>query len=78
VSTAAGRVPIDEFARLVRLHDERLRALAYHLLGDPHWMDDALQDAYAKAFRSYAGFRGESDPGTWLYRIVHNACVDLL
>lgn len=41
-------------------------------------MDDALQEAYVKAYRALPQFRGESGFGTWLYRIVHNACVDLL
>jgi RNA polymerase sigma-70 factor (ECF subfamily) len=72
------RTAVEEFSGLVRLYDERLRALAFRMIGDAHGMDDALQDAYARAFRSYDEFRRESDPGTWLYRIVHNSCVDVL
>jgi RNA polymerase sigma-70 factor (ECF subfamily) len=41
-------------------------------------MDDALQEAYVRAFRSLSSFRGESRLGTWLYRIVYNACLDEL
>lgn len=41
-------------------------------------MDDALQEAYLKAFRSLPAFYGGSDIGTWLYRIVYNACIDEL
>jgi RNA polymerase sigma-70 factor, ECF subfamily len=29
-------------------------------------------------FRSLSSFRGESRLGTWLYRIVYNACLDEL
>ena len=65
------------FGELVRRHDARLRGLAYKLLaGDQHRMDDAMQEAYVHAFRSLHRFRGESDIGTWLYRIVYNACID--
>ncbi len=39
-------------------------------------MDDALQDAYIKAFRGFPGFRSEAAMGTWLYRIVYNTCID--
>jgi RNA polymerase sigma-70 factor (ECF subfamily) len=41
-------------------------------------MDDALQDAYLRAYTALPRFRRESDVGTWLYRIVYNACVDEL
>ena len=67
------------FVDHVRRHDERLRALAYKmLLGDWARMEDVLQDAYLRAFRSYEGFRSESDAGTWLHRVVYNACLDEL
>lgn len=41
-------------------------------------MDDVLQTAYLNAFRSRAGFEGRAQLGTWLYRIVYNACLDEL
>ena len=66
----------DEFAALVAEHDRDLRRLAFRVLGDRHAMDDALQDAYVKAFRALPRFRGASSPRTWLYRIVYNACLD--
>ncbi len=66
------------FADLLRRYDEGLRALAYRILRDATLMDDALQEAYVKAYRALPRFRGESGIGTWLYRIVHNACIDLL
>lgn len=67
-----------EFTDLVREHDVCLRALAYRLLEDRDLMDDALQEAYVKAYRALPGFRGESSVGTWLYRIAYNACLDEL
>ncbi|MEA2686582.1 MAG: polymerase sigma-70 factor, subfamily, partial [Actinomycetota bacterium] len=39
-------------------------------------MDDVLQEAYVKAFRSMPKFKGDAALGTWLYRIVYNACID--
>jgi RNA polymerase sigma-70 factor (ECF subfamily) len=66
------------FAALVRQHDDGLRALAYRLLGDRDRMDDALQEAYAKAFRALPRFREDAAVGTWLYRIAYNACIDEL
>jgi RNA polymerase sigma-70 factor (ECF subfamily) len=68
------------FVDLVRRHDRALRALAWRLLGDRDRMDDVLQEAYVKAFRALPTFRGDADasPGTWLYRITYNACMDEL
>ncbi len=66
------------FGLLLRSHDERMRALAWKLLGDRDRMDDALQEAYVKAWRSLASFRLDANFGTWLYRITYNACIDEL
>jgi RNA polymerase sigma-70 factor, ECF subfamily len=68
----------EAFAALIRHYDPGLRALAYRLLGDRDRMDDALQDAYVKAFTALPGFRGGAKVGTWLYRIVYNVCLDEL
>ena len=65
------------FAEVVQHYDHRLRALAYRLLGDRAAMDDALQEAYVKAFRALPGFREDAGLGTWLYQITYRACVDL-
>jgi RNA polymerase sigma-70 factor, ECF subfamily len=66
------------FARLLRDVDESHRRLAYRLLRDRQAMDDALQEAYVSAFRALPRFWGGAAFGTWLYRIVYNACVDEL
>ena len=68
----------DAFVALVARHDPGLRALAFRLLGDRDRMDDALQEAYVRAFRGLRRFRGDSTHATWLYRIVYNACVEEL
>ena len=68
----------EAFAIVVRHYDPALRALAYRLLGSRDRMDDALQEAYVKAFRALPRFRGQSQLGTWLHRIVFNACLDEL
>jgi RNA polymerase sigma-70 factor, ECF subfamily len=65
------------FAEILRRHDDRLRGLAFRLLGgDRDLMDDALQEAYVRAYRALPAFRRDADLGSWLYRIVYNACID--
>jgi RNA polymerase sigma-70 factor (ECF subfamily) len=68
----------EAFAIVVRHYDPALRALAYRLLDSRDRMEDALQEAYVKAFRALPRFRGQSQLGTWLHRIVFNACLDEL
>jgi RNA polymerase sigma-70 factor (ECF subfamily) len=68
----------EAFSAVIRHYDAGLRALAFRIVGDRDRMDDALQDAYLRAFRALPGFRGSSSLGTWLYRIVYNASLDEL
>ena len=68
----------EAFATVVRLYDGRLRGIAYRVLGDRDRMDDALQEAYVRAFRALPRFRGDARVGTWLFRITYNACLDEL
>ena len=68
----------EAFAAVVRLYDAKLRGLAFRLLGDRDRMDDALQEAYVRAFRALPRFRGDARVGTWLFRITYNACLDEL
>jgi len=57
-----------------------LYRLAARLVGNLADAEDVLQEAYASAFRALSDGRydGRSKLETWLYRIVTNACVDLL
>jgi RNA polymerase sigma-70 factor (ECF subfamily) len=66
------------FTELVRHYDRGLRALAFRLLGEASRVDDALQEAYVRAFQALGGFERRSAVSTWLYRIAYNACVDEL
>ena len=64
------------FGALLRAEDDGCRALAYRVLRDRDAMDDALQDAYLKAWRRLDTFHGDSGFGTWLYRIIYTTCID--
>ncbi|MEP7054798.1 MAG: sigma-70 family RNA polymerase sigma factor [Actinomycetota bacterium] len=68
----------DAFIEMIKHYDRPLRALVYRLMGDRDVMDDVLQDVYLRAFRALPSFRGDAAPGTWLYRIAYNVCIDEL
>ena len=77
-STAARRSQHAVFAAILAAHDDRLRALAYHLLGSRDAMDDVLQEVYLKVYDRLSTFRGEAAIDTWLHRITYTTCIDRL
>lgn len=73
---AARAGDVAAFESLVREHDDRMRAVAFRMTGGRAAMDDVLQDAYVKAFRSIHRFRGDARFSTWMHRIVVTTCLD--
>jgi len=66
------------FEEVVRLTYRHVFTQAFRLVGDRQEAEDVAQDAYLRAFRGLAGFRGDSQFETWLYRIVANAALSHL
>jgi RNA polymerase sigma-70 factor (ECF subfamily) len=64
-------------AALCERHAPRVERLAAHLLADPEDARDAAQEALAKLCMRLPQFRGESQFGTWLHRLVVNTCLDV-
>jgi len=66
------------FEQLVRRHQRYVLNLAYRVLGDYAEAEDVAQEAFVRAWRGLSGFRGQARFTTWLYRIVHNLCLNRL
>lgn len=60
------------FAALMRRYNQRLFRIARGVLRDPAEAEDAVQEAYLKAYRNLAGFRGPAGFPAWLSTIVLN------
>jgi hypothetical protein len=73
----AGAIRKDEGAvrEIIRRYNQRLYRLARSILRDDSEAEDALQEAYLRAFSQLASFRGEAAFGTWLGRIVLNEAL---
>jgi len=64
---------LDRFEqRVIPLMDDAY-TLARHLMRDEHEAQDIVQEAYLRAWRHFAGFRG-GDERAWLLTIVRNCC----
>ncbi len=48
----------------------------YFFHGDTAEAADVTQEIFLKLFATIGSFRGEAGFSTWLYRLVHNACLD--
>jgi RNA polymerase sigma-70 factor (ECF subfamily) len=62
----------------VTRHTQRLYGLALRLLGNSEEAEDAIQEAFIRAYTQLASFRGSASFATWLYRITLNVCRDQL
>jgi RNA polymerase sigma-70 factor (ECF subfamily) len=76
--TRARRGDEAAFEQLVLRHQRYVFNLAYRVLGDYAEAEDATQEAFVRVWRGLSGFRGQARFTTWLYRIVHNLCLNRL
>jgi RNA polymerase sigma-70 factor (ECF subfamily) len=60
---------------ITRRNNQRLYRAAWSVLRDRVEAEDAVQDAYLKAFAAMARFAGASSLSTWLTRIVINEAL---
>jgi RNA polymerase sigma-70 factor (ECF subfamily) len=60
------------FHELIRPYERRVYAMALSFLHNEADAEDATQEAFLKAFRNLAGFRGDAKFGTWLVSITLN------
>jgi len=68
-----------KFEDILRRHHVRLRRVAAGMLAGGDGLDDVLQEAYLKAYRSLpASFANEAHEAAWLYRVVYRTCLDEL
>jgi RNA polymerase sigma-70 factor (ECF subfamily) len=66
-------------AELLKKYEGWHRGIARKRFGaNDELVADAVQEAWLGIYRKAETFRGESKVSTWMYKIVDNACIDLL
>ena len=68
----------DAFEELVRRHGRRIYRSLLAILGSAEEAEDAMQDAFLKAFEHLTEFQGRSKFSTWLVRIAINTGLQRL
>ena len=66
------------WGELHREHYARLWSSVQRILNNPVATDDVVQEAFIKAHRDIKRFAGQSQLGTWLYRIAVNQALDTI
>jgi RNA polymerase sigma-70 factor, ECF subfamily len=66
------------FTTLVERYRRQLQVHCYRMLGSLEDAEDAVQEAFLRAWRKRRSFQGRSSFRAWLYGIATNACLDAL
>ena len=68
------RGDVDAYAILVERYRSRYARYAFHMLGNREDAEEALQDAFTRAYRSLVRCEDPERFGAWLFRILVNRC----
>ena len=66
------------FDLLVLKYQHKIAAVVSRYINDHAEVNDVVQEAFIKAYRALANFRGESAFYTWMYRIAINTAKNYL
>src|SRR5690349_21417681 len=67
-----------DFELQLEQHRRALTGYCYRMLGSSFEAEDAVQEAFLRAWRNIDRFEGRSAFKSWLYKIATNVCLDML
>ena len=65
---------VEAFSRLVDRHYDRCARIAHRILGNREDAEEAIQDAFLRAFRALGSYEDRERFSAWLTRILVNQC----
>jgi len=66
----------DAYRVLVERHSRNVFQMAYRMTGNRHDAEEVVQEAFLRAYQKLKQFQGQSNFGTWVYRIAANYAID--
>jgi RNA polymerase sigma-70 factor, ECF subfamily len=72
------RGDVEAFAGLVDRHYARCARIAFRILGNREDAEEAIQDAYLRAFKALGDYEDRERFSAWLTRILVNQCRTVL
>lgn len=64
------------FEQLLDAYETRIYRLALRFTGNETDAEDLTQEIFLAVYHGLARFRGDSAPGTWIYRVAMNHCLE--
>jgi RNA polymerase sigma-70 factor (ECF subfamily) len=68
----------DAYRVLVDRHSRNIYRLAFRMMGNRQDAEEVVQEAFLRGYQKLRQFAGNSNFGTWVYRIAANYAIDLL
>lgn len=65
----------DEFVKLIQDNEKIIFKVCSMYVTDENPVADLYQEVVYNLWKSFAGFRNESAPSTWIYRVALNTCI---
>jgi RNA polymerase sigma-70 factor, ECF subfamily len=66
------------YRAMVERYLQRIAGFSQRLLGSATEAEDVAQDTFLKLWTEASRLAHHAKPGTWLYRVAHNLCIDRL
>jgi RNA polymerase sigma-70 factor (ECF subfamily) len=66
-----------EFTKTVREYRKTIYTVCYFFSDNPTEVDDLFQEVLISLWKSFAKFRGDCSPKTWIWQVSLNTCCNL-
>lgn len=76
LETAKNTTKDKTFNQWVNTYSDELFSWAYHKTSSKEMAEDLVQETFLSAYKAFDGFKGDSQPKTWLFRILNNKIID--